>query len=170
MAERRSSGGGARAKERPGTGIYRRWRSVRGSRGQPHRRCTRGVGSKAWRRAADQRPNGERRLARRRVENSHLAPSKRPRTSHTVALRRGAWTDGSSGASACARGARTAGWHGARARARSGVAGEKQFADAVLKIVFLWISKLKCTLQSIAKLKITHSSTTFAKAGRGLYQ
>jgi hypothetical protein len=57
-----------------------------------------------------------------------------------------------------------------RARARSGVAGEKQFADAVFKIVFLWIYKLKCTLQSIAKLKITHSSTTFAKAGRGLDQ
>jgi hypothetical protein len=45
--------------------------------------------------------------------------------------------------------------------------GGKQFADGVFKIVFLWISKLKCTLQSIAKLKITHPSTTFTMAGRG---
>jgi hypothetical protein len=108
----------ARAKERLGTGIYRRWRSVRRSWGQPRRRCTRGVGSKAQRRAAEWRPNGERRLACRRVEDSHLAPSKHPQTSRTVAPRRGAWTDGSSGASACARGARTAGWRGACATSR----------------------------------------------------
>jgi hypothetical protein len=57
-----------------------------------------------------------------------------------------------------------------RARARSGVAGEKQFADAVFKIVFLWISKLKCTLQSIAKLKIKDPSSTIAMAGRGFTQ
>jgi hypothetical protein len=106
----------ARTKERPGTGIYRCWRSVRRSWGQPHCWCTRGVGSKARRRAAERRPNGERRLARRR--NNHLAPSKRPRTSRTVALRRGAWTDGSSGASACVRGARTAGWRGVRVMSR----------------------------------------------------
>jgi hypothetical protein len=49
----------ARAKERPGMVIYSRWRSVRRSWGQPRRRCTRGVGNKARRRAADQRPNGE---------------------------------------------------------------------------------------------------------------
>jgi hypothetical protein len=108
----------ARVKERLGTVIYSRWRSVWRSWGQPRRWCTRGVGSKARRRAADQRPNGERRLARRRVEYSHLAPSKRPRASRTVALRRGTWTDGSSGASACARGARTAGWRGARVTSR----------------------------------------------------
>jgi hypothetical protein len=53
----------AQAKERLGTGIYRRWRSDRRSWGQPRRLCTRGVGIKAQRRAADQRPNGERRLA-----------------------------------------------------------------------------------------------------------
>jgi hypothetical protein len=108
----------ARAKERPGAGIYRRWRSVRRSWGQPRRWCTRGVGSKARRRAAEWRPNGERRLARRRVGNNHLAPSKCSRTSRTVALRRGAWTDGSSGASTCAHGARVAGWRGARATSR----------------------------------------------------
>jgi hypothetical protein len=48
--------------------------------------------------------------------------------------------------------------------------GEKQYADALFKIDFLQISKLKCTLQFIAKLKITYSSTTFTKAGRGLDQ
>jgi hypothetical protein len=116
---RRGSVGDARAlEERPRAGFYRHWRSVRGSWGQPRRRCTRGVGSKARRRAAERRPNGEWRLTRRRVGNNHLAPSKHSRTSRTVALRRGAWTDGSSGASACARGARTTGWRGARATSR----------------------------------------------------
>jgi hypothetical protein len=57
-----------------------------------------------------------------------------------------------------------------RARARSGVAGEKQFTDTVFKIDFLRISKLKCTLQSIAKLKIKDPSSTIAKAGRGFIQ
>jgi hypothetical protein len=57
-----------------------------------------------------------------------------------------------------------------RARVRSGVAGWKHFADAVFKIVFLWISKLKCTLQTIAKLKIKDPSLTIAKAGRGFTQ
>jgi hypothetical protein len=52
--------------------------------------------------------NGVRRLARRQVETSHLAPSKRSRSSRTVAFRRGAWTAGSAGASACVRGARMA--------------------------------------------------------------
>jgi hypothetical protein len=95
----------------PAGGGYWSW-------GQPCRRCTRGVGSKARRRAAERWPNGERRLARLRVGSSHLAPSKRSRTSRTVALRRGAWTDRSSGASASACGARTVGWHGARATSR----------------------------------------------------
>jgi hypothetical protein len=53
---------------------------------------------------------------------------------------------------------------------RSGVAVAKQFAEALFKIVFLWIFKLKCTLQSIAKLKIKDPSTTIAKAGRGFIQ
>jgi hypothetical protein len=57
-----------------------------------------------------------------------------------------------------------------RARARSGVAGEKQFTDTVFKIDFLRISKLNCTLQSIAKLKIKDPSSTIAKAGRGFIQ
>jgi hypothetical protein len=35
---------------------------------------------------------------------------------------------------------------------------------------FLWIFKLKCTLWSEAKLKITHPSTTFTKVGRGFVQ
>jgi hypothetical protein len=35
---------------------------------------------------------------------------------------------------------------------------------------FLWIFKLKCTLWSKAKLKITHPSTTFIKVGRGFVQ
>jgi hypothetical protein len=48
--------------------------------------------------------------------------------------------------------------------------GGKQFADAVFKIVFLWISKLKCTLQSIAQLNIKDPSSTIAKAGRGFTQ
>jgi hypothetical protein len=37
-------------------GLYWRWRSVRRSWGQPRHRCTRGVGSKALRRAAARRP------------------------------------------------------------------------------------------------------------------
>jgi hypothetical protein len=45
-----------------------------------------------------------------------------------------------------------------------------QFADAVFKFDFFWISKLKCTLQSIAKLKIKDPSSTIAKAGRGFTQ
>jgi hypothetical protein len=47
---------------------------------------------------------------------------------------------------------------------------KKQFTDTVFKIDFLWISKLKCTLQSIAKLKIKDPSSTIAKAGRGFIQ
>jgi hypothetical protein len=52
--------------------------------------------------------NGVRRLARRRVETGHLAPCNRSLSSPTVAFRRGPWTAGSAGASACARGARMA--------------------------------------------------------------
>jgi hypothetical protein len=81
------------------------------------------MGSKAWRQAAERRPNGERRLARWRVGSSHLALSKNSR-----------------------------------------------FADAVFKFDFLWIFKLKCTLQSIAKLKIKDPSSTIAKASRGFIQ
>jgi hypothetical protein len=72
-----------------------------------------------------------------------------------------------------ARGARTAGKRGARDIARERALasrGGKQFADAVFKILFLWISKLKCTLQSIAQLKIKDPSSTIAKAGRGFTQ
>jgi hypothetical protein len=43
-----------------------------------------------------------------RAAVGHLTPSKRSRSSPTVAFRRGAWTAGSAGASACARDARTA--------------------------------------------------------------
>jgi hypothetical protein len=35
---------------------------------------------------------------------------------------------------------------------------------------FLWICKLKCTLWSEAKLKITHPYTTLIKVGRGFVQ
>jgi hypothetical protein len=52
--------------------------------------------------------NGVRQLAHRRVETGHLAPSNRSRSSPTVAFRHGAWTAGSTGASACARDTRTA--------------------------------------------------------------
>jgi hypothetical protein len=54
-----------------------------------------------------------------------------------------------------------------RGRARLGVPGRLQFADVVFKFDFLWIFKLKCTLQSIAKLKIKDPSSTIAKAGKG---
>jgi hypothetical protein len=57
-----------------------------------------------------------------------------------------------------------------RGRARLGVPGRLQFADVVFKFDFLWIFKLKCTLQSIAKLKIKDPSSTIAKAGRGFIQ
>jgi hypothetical protein len=131
------------------------------------------VGNKARRRAADQRPNGEWRLARRRVDYSPLAPSKRPQTSRSSSPVRhmDRWV-------LRCLGVRTRRAYGELAWCTRDVAreralasrGEKQFADAVFKIDFLWISKLKCTLQYIAKLKITHSSTTFTKAGRGLDQ
>jgi hypothetical protein len=65
-------------------------------------------------------------------------------------------------------------WRGTRARrrvwARSGVLGQKQFAEGVFKIAFLQFFKLKCILGPEAKLKIRHSSTTFTKVGRGLVQ
>jgi hypothetical protein len=48
--------------------------------------------------------------------------------------------------------------------------GRLYFAEAVFKLNFLWIFKLKCTLWSKAKLKITHPSTTFTKVGRGVTQ
>jgi hypothetical protein len=57
-----------------------------------------------------------------------------------------------------------------RSRARLGIPGRLQFADVVFKYDFRWIFKLKCTLQSIAKLKIKDPSTTIAKAGRGFTQ
>jgi hypothetical protein len=47
-------GGCVCARGETGAGFYRRWRSVRGSWGKPRRQCTRGVGSKARRRAAAQ--------------------------------------------------------------------------------------------------------------------
>jgi hypothetical protein len=60
-----------------GAGLYGRWRSVRRSWGQPRRRCTRGVGSKALRRAAARRPMasggwhaGESKLATWRCPNA----------------------------------------------------------------------------------------------------
>jgi hypothetical protein len=48
----RLGGGCACARGATGAGFYWHWRSVRGSWGQPRCRCTRGVGSKARRRAA----------------------------------------------------------------------------------------------------------------------
>jgi hypothetical protein len=42
--------------------------------------------------------------------------------------------------------------------------------DAVCKFDFLYIIKLKCTLQYIAKLKIKDPSSTLAKAGKGFTQ
>jgi hypothetical protein len=52
----------------------------------------------------------------------------------------------------------------------SGVPGRFLFAEAVFKLNFLWIFKLKCTLWSATKLKITHPSTTFTKVGRDVTQ
>jgi hypothetical protein len=60
--------------------------------------------------------------------------------------------------------------HDVAAARVSGVPGRLHFAEAVFKINFLWILKLKCTLWSKAKLKITHPSTTFTKVGRGFMQ
>jgi hypothetical protein len=107
--------------------------------------------------------NGGRRLARRRVETGHLAPSKRSWSSPTVAFRRGAWTAGFAGVAACTRARR-------RAWARSGVPGLLAFHSTVFKIAFLQFFKLKCIIRSEAKLKIRHSFTTFTKLGRGLVQ
>jgi hypothetical protein len=100
-----------------------------------------------------------------------------PRTARVSSRRHSAVTNGHSGASACAPDVgttRTAGCRRGRARrlgrARLGVPGRLNFTDAVFKLNFLWIFKLKCTLWSIAKLKIKHSSTTFTKVGRGVTQ
>jgi hypothetical protein len=100
-----------------------------------------------------------------------------PRTARVSPRRRCAVTGGHSSASACvldAGTARTAGCRRGRARRRGGArlgrSRRFQFAEAVFKMNFLWIFKLKCTLWSEAKLKITHSSTTFTKDGRGLMQ
>jgi hypothetical protein len=100
-----------------------------------------------------------------------------PRTARECSRRRSVVTNGHSGASVCtpdAGMARTAGCRRGRARHRGGARlGRSRrflFAEAVFKINFLWIFKLKCTLWSEAKLKITHPSTTFAKVGRGFMQ
>jgi hypothetical protein len=86
-------------------------------------------------------------------------------------------TNGHSSASARAPDAgtaRTAGGRRGRARrrdiARLGVPRRLYFAEAVFKMNFLWIFKLKCTLGSKAKLKIKDPSTTIAKAGMGFMQ
>jgi hypothetical protein len=60
--------------------------------------------------------------------------------------------------------------HDIAAERFSGVPGRLHFTEAVFKLSFLWILKLKCTLWSKAKLKITHPSTTFTKVGRGFKQ
>jgi hypothetical protein len=100
-----------------------------------------------------------------------------PRTAQVCSRRCSAVTNGHSGASACAPDAgmaRTAGGRRGRARRRGGARLRRsrrfQFAEAVFKMNFLWIFKLKCTLRSEAKLKITHPSTTFTKVGRGFMQ
>jgi hypothetical protein len=85
--------------------------------------------------------NGVRRLARRRVGTSHLAPSKRSRESPTVTLpaqRMDRWVR----RCLSVRARRAYGrWRGTRARrrtwARSGVPRWKQFAEAVFNLVFL---------------------------------
>jgi hypothetical protein len=103
---------------------------------------------------------------------SHL-----PRTARECSRRRSVVTNGHSGASACAPDAgtaRTAGCRRGRARCRGGAhVGRSRrflFTEAVFKMNFIWIFKLKCTLWSEAKLKITHRSTTFTEVGRGFVQ
>jgi hypothetical protein len=100
-----------------------------------------------------------------------------PRTAQVNSRRRSAANNGHSGASACAPDAGTArteacqrGRARRRGRVRLGVPGCLNFADGVFKLNFLWIFKLKCTLRSTAKLKITHPFTTFTKVGRGFIQ
>jgi hypothetical protein len=91
--------------------------------------------------------------------------------------RHSAVTGSHSGASACTPDAGTACTEGGRRGsaqhrdgARLGHFRRFLFAEAVFKINFLWIFKLKCTLWSEAKLKIIHPSTTFTKVGRGFVQ
>jgi hypothetical protein len=100
-----------------------------------------------------------------------------PRTARVCSRRRSAVTNGHSGASACAPDvgtARTAGGRRGHARRRGGArlvrSRRLYFTEAVFKINFLWIFKLKCTLWSEARLKITRPSTTFTKVGRGFMQ
>jgi hypothetical protein len=56
MADGVAQGKCACARGATGAGLYGCWRSVKRSWGQPRRRCMRGVGSKALRRAAGRRP------------------------------------------------------------------------------------------------------------------
>jgi hypothetical protein len=100
-----------------------------------------------------------------------------PWTARVSPRRRCAVTGRHSGTSPCAPDAgmtRTAGGRCARAqrrgRARLGVPGRLHFTEVGFKLLFLWIFKLKCTLWSKAKLKITHPSTTITKVGRGFMQ
>jgi hypothetical protein len=60
--------------------------------------------------------------------------------------------------------------HDVAAERVSGVPGRLLFTEAVFKLLFLWIFKVKCTLWSKAMLKIAHPSTTFTKVGRGFMQ
>jgi hypothetical protein len=100
-----------------------------------------------------------------------------PRTARVSSRRCSAVANGHSGASVCGPDAgtmHTAACRRGRARrhgrARLGVPRRLNFADGVFKLNFLWIFKLKCILRSIAKLKITHPSTTFTKVGRCVTQ
>jgi hypothetical protein len=96
-----------------------------------------------------------------------------PRTSRGSSRRRSAATGGHSSASACVpdgvrhvRRHSDVAPHDVALGVRSGVREQKQFAESVLKINFLHLLKLKCTLHKIAKLKIIYSSTTSAMAVR----
>jgi hypothetical protein len=103
MADGGGSSGSASARgERPGW-VYMDVEGPLGGRGVNHVTGAHGRGKQGVATCGGAAANGVRRLARRRVETGHLAPSNRSRSSPTVAFRRGAWTAGSVGASACAR-------------------------------------------------------------------
>jgi hypothetical protein len=82
-------------------------------------------------------------------------------------------TSGHTGASACAPDvgtARTAGGRRGRARTRLGVPGAVGISLNGFQNNFSPNFQTKVHLRSEAKLKISHSSTTFTKVGRGFVQ
>jgi hypothetical protein len=132
MAERRSSGGGARARR---SGRGRVFIDAGGRLGGPEGNHVAGAHA-AWatRRDDVRRTSGPMASGGWHAGEWTTAPWHRPSAHrrHAVVLRCGTWTDGSSGASACARGARTASWRGARVTLRESALWRRGVKNSLL--------------------------------------